>query len=100
MIKHCTCLSAQFDENGENIELNGFANTNDKPISTGRIQTIIKRYFGRTNLFHITKSIGQSDHLEKKDYQNAINQAGLDSFNKLIELIRLHDDLYSKPEST
>jgi hypothetical protein len=100
LTEHCTCFSAQFDEKGENIELHDFSNTEDQPISIERIQTIINRYFGTTNLFHITKSIGQSDLLEKKDYQNAINQAGRDSFNKLIELTRLHDDLYSKPEST
>jgi hypothetical protein len=94
--KPCTSLSGQFDKNCRNIELHDFENKNDKSLQ--QIQIITNHLVG--NLYHITESTGQSDLLEKDQYQNAINQAGFQSFSKLIELTRLHDDLYRKSEST
>jgi hypothetical protein len=97
---YCKGLSAQFDENGRNIEFHDFENTIDESVSIEDIKFIINKYSGPKNLYQVTKAIRQSSLLEKEDYQNAINKAGFDSFSKLIELTRLHDGLYDKSEST
>ena len=96
--KHCPALASQFDEYGRNIELHDFENNNDTTVSIKRIQTIINRYFGMNNKFRIKKDIGHSELLESDNYQSAIKQADLDSPSKLIELTRLHDDLYGKTQ--
>jgi hypothetical protein len=96
----CPCLSAQFDENGENIEFHDFGSENDKSISIEYIQTIISSYCGATDLFQVTKSTSNSYLLEKEDYQVAINRAGLQSYSALIELTRSHDYSYDKLKST
>lgn len=95
--EHYKCLSGQFDAYGKNLEFHDFENSLDKSISIERIKKIINKYYGKDNLFHITKTIGQSDLLEKGDYKSAIDKAGFQPFSKLIELIQRQGDLYDKP---
>jgi hypothetical protein len=94
------CLSAQFDKDGQHIEFHDYENSNDEHTSIHRIQRTIDRNLGTNHLFQLTKSSSQSSLLEQKDYQKAIEKAGLEPFSKLIDLTRLHDQFYNKAEST
>jgi hypothetical protein len=94
------CLSAQFDKDGQHIEFHDYENSNDEQISTDRIQRTIDRNLGTNHLFQLTQSSSHSSLLEQKDYEKAIEQAGLQPFTKLMDLTHLHDQCYNKPEST
>jgi hypothetical protein len=92
-------LTAQFDAKGQAIEFHNFDGNNLQEIPVDDLSTIINNY-SEKDLLQVKKSTGKSSLLEKKDYEEAINKAGLQQQRCLIDLVRLDDKLFNASEST
>jgi hypothetical protein len=92
-------LTAQFDAKGQAPEFHNFEGNNLQEIPVDDLSTIINNY-SENDLLQVKKSTGKSSLLEKKDYEEAINKAGLQQQRCLIDLVRLDDKLFNASEST
>jgi hypothetical protein len=95
VIKRHGNLSAQFDEHGLAVEFHDYANSDDREASADQLRVILSKQLEHHS-YEVKQSISNSTLLGEAEYEEAIQQAGLQYLATVIKMTRLYDTLYNR----
>lgn len=86
-------LSAQRDETGASMEFHDYCNKTQPGTSTNLFQLLSNSSRGHT-CYRVLEGDAKSFLVNKEDYHQAIEKAGLTSFELIIQMCRVHSKAY------